>query len=440
MLPQSPLVRSRLRWRIAEMGQQGFAIDGLRDELGDVPDSYDALAAFATRLENAERVADWPYDEPDDLAAIWAAADPARATTRVATIADAAARAGAAFEASVCGCVLGKPFEINPTLAEIEAACTPTGEWPLRDYPTEKAVRSQRMLQTQLPELVREGITHVAADDDINYTVLGMRVLEEHGTDFTRQPLMASWLYNLPTVLTFGPERNAVVRAALDALEPGAVPDLETWVASAWNPGQELCGALIRADAYGYACLGHPALAAELAWRDAGMTHRSTGVYGAMFVGAAIAAAPLSDDPLAMFVTALQYVPQNSRFAEAVRFGLEVVGNATDWRAAYDVIHDRYGEYSHCRILQEIGTLMNSVRFARVVADGFCLQVMQGNDTDSFGATSGSFLGAFFGRGHLVRRWVEPFNDRIHLALATTWISTLSKLIDRMSALPAVVP
>ena len=31
------------------------------------------------------------------------------------------------------------------------------------------------------------------------------------------------------------------------------------------NPGNELCGAAIRADAYGYAFLGNPAKAAELA-------------------------------------------------------------------------------------------------------------------------------------------------------------------------------
>ena len=37
---------------------------------------------------------------------------------------------------------------------------------------------------------------------------------------------------------------------------------------------------MIRADAYGYACPGRPELAAELAWRDAGLTHRRTGIYG----------------------------------------------------------------------------------------------------------------------------------------------------------------
>ena len=96
-------------------------------------------------------------------------------------------------------------------------------------------------------------------------------------------------------------------------------------------------------------------------------------------------------------------------------------------------------EHDQGFVLTRFDTLMNSVRFARDVADGFCMQVMQGNDTDSFGATSGSLLGAFFGPGHLERRWVEPFNDTIRLSLATTWESSLSRLVTRMSALPELV-
>jgi ADP-ribosylglycohydrolase len=154
-----------------------------------------------------------------------------------------------------------------------------------------------------------------------------------------------------------------------------------------------------------------------------------------MFIAAAIAAAPVVDDPLAIFTTALQHVPQRSRFAEAVAFSLEAVDAASDWLDGYERIHARFGEYGHCRVLQEVGTLVNTLRFADDVGDGICQQVMQGNDTDSFGATAGSLLGAYFGPGHLDPRWTAPFNDTIHLALATCWEQSLSALAARMGRL-----
>jgi ADP-ribosylglycohydrolase len=368
-----------------------------------------------------------PYE---DLDTIWTACDPFFDT---AAVPDAADRAGAAFVGSLCGCMLGKPLEIDPSLAEIRAHLEPRGEWPLDDYLREETILSLRLLQGQWRELARERIDHVAADDDINYTVLGMLVLERKGVDFTRTDLAKLWLRNLPVAVTFGPERTFLARLAAAALDER--PILPERLEDPF-PDSELCGALIRADAYGYACLGNPGLAAELAWRDAGMTHRRTGLYGAMFVAAAIASMPISSSPLDAFRTALRFVPKVGAFADAVRFAMVEVASAVSWLDAYERIHGRYGDFGHCKVLQEIGTLVNTLHFARDVGDGICIQVMQGNDTDSFGATAGSLLGAWFGPGHLDDRWTAPFHDRIQLALATTWVTSIRELTERMAALP----
>ena len=90
----------------------------------------------------------------------------------------------------------------------------------------------------------------------------------------------------------------------------------------------------------------------------------------------------------------------------------------------------------HCLIYQEVGTLINTLRFAEDIGDGICKQVSQGNDTDSYGATAGSLLGAYFGPGYLEERWLAPFNDDIHTALAWFYERSLSKLAKRMGALP----
>lgn len=50
-------------------------------------------------------------------------------------------------------------------------------------------------------------------------------------------------------------------------------------------------GADIRCDIFGHACPGRPERAAELAFRDAVLSHERNGVYGAIFFAATLAAA-----------------------------------------------------------------------------------------------------------------------------------------------------
>ena len=112
MLPSYGLLRERLAAVIADKRQQGHDVAGLVDELQNLPDSYDALAALARRLADLPVRADWPYVEPSDLEGIWAECDPLRPLGPISTVdlEDAARRVEAAFLASVCGSILGAYF------------------------------------------------------------------------------------------------------------------------------------------------------------------------------------------------------------------------------------------------------------------------------------------------------------------------------------------
>lgn len=454
MFPSFAVLRAHLKTIIADRRAQGHVVDGLHAELATVPDSYDALDAFAQRLANLPLRDDWPYVEPDALEAIEAECDPVRPLEPLGAVTaeDAAARAETAFLGSVCGCMLGKPIEINPTLDELRRALEPRGEWPLRDYISKEieirpdparrhpdAWHTHGRLHEDAWHTCRENLHYVAPDDDINYTILGMLNLEQHGFDFTWAQLGRLWLRHLSMRQVWGPERNVLLRLGLHHWGESIVaeePDFHAWV-TRWNPHDERCGAMIRADAYGYACPGQPARAAALAWRDASFTHRRTGVYAAMFIAAAIATAFVVREPLAIFSTALQFVPRRSRFHHIVADALQEVAQARDWLDGYARIHGKYRQYSHCQVYQECGTLINTLRFAESVDDGFCKQVAQGNDTDSFGATSGSILGAFFGPGHLDPRWLAPFRDEIRTGLNFFYERSLSALARRMGRLAA---
>lgn len=445
MLPEFKILRDSIAAVIKGREQQGHITDGLLEELEAIPDSYDRLWELAKRLPDLPMRRDWPYREPNDLEEIWRECDPGRPLGFVGKtdiyddVENITRRLETAFLSAVCGCILGKPVEVNPSLADIQHALESIGEWPMNDYISDRAKEALPRVSSSWNTTTRENIKYVAPDDDINYIILGMLLLEEHGINFTKEDIQTAWLRHLPIAITFGPERNILLKAGASTLGESTDGDkFNNWV-NILNPKDEYCGALIRVDAYGYACPGRPALAAELAWRDSGWTHRRTGIYGSMFVAAAISLAFVMDDPLEIFNTALKFVPVKSRFYKVVEKSLEEISKADDWMDGYNRIHNKYSQYTHCQIYQEIGTMINTLKFAENIGDGICKQVSQGNDTDSFGTTAGSILGAFFGPGHLEERWYRVFNDDIRTGLAFFYERSLDTLQKRIAKLPWVI-
>ena len=461
MLIRLDTLRERLHGVVLNKGEQGYDIEGLQDELDNLPDSYDELVKFTKNLLNLKIRKDWSYIEPSSINDILYEMDPSRPKGQITEIdyEDSSKRVEAAFIASLCGCILGKPLEQKFTGHEIRKALEEINEWPMSDYISKDIENVLPKVHTSFPETAREFINYVAPDDDINYTIMGMLILEKFGADFTHENMKELWIKHLPIGTTFGPENTKLLKSGIELkidgrdrsaflakgpngseniLPTDKPEDLIDVFNDILNPGDELCGAAIRADAYGYAYPGNPAMASELAYRDASFTHNRTGVYGTMFIAAAISCAQIMEDRDEIIETALKFVPQKSRFYERVSVCFKDVKDSDSWEEAYDKISDKYGEYGHCRIYQEIGMLINTLKFAKNVGHGICIQVSQGADTDSFGATSGSILGAYFGPGYLDDKWVKPFNDDIHTGLAWFFERSVSKLAKRMSKLPAI--
>jgi ADP-ribosylglycohydrolase len=435
MLPTITGFRNAILSNIASKERQGHDCTGLAEAVKTAPRSYDALYALAERLAAAPLRADWTWVEPNDLAAIRAEC-PAWPSAIPVDPVGIAPRIEAAFLNSVAGCILGKPLEVSTDLATLRRAAEAVGAWPITDYVPAAMLDALNMRHHDWVYTVRERITYAGADDDLNYSILGMLLLEQHGADFTTEQLAESWFNRLPCGWQWGPERTLNMKYA----QATVCPQKESfdWRAAGdlANPGDEQCGALIRADAYGYACPGDPGRAAELAWKDAIYTHRRTGVYGTMFAAASIAAAFTATDWRGIFAPALACMPQNSRFADTVRRSIELVASATDWLDGYHKVHNTFIDHGHCQVYQEVGTVINTLRFARDGGEGICMQVSQGNDTDSFGCTAGSILGAFHGPTGLPARWLAPFHDTIHTSIAGFTEQRLSAVAKRMGQLP----
>ncbi len=375
-----------------------------------------ALRSLAERLLDELVLLPSPLaaEEPGGLDAIraacpdWPAPPPAPAGPA------ALDRLHAGWLGRAVGCVLGKPVEKLP-LDGIRAIGRATGNWPVRTWFTAEGLPAdvaaahpwnRRSRATSLAETL-DGCPE---DDDLNYPLLGLLLLRRHGRDFTTADVARLWLDELPAGRTFTAERVAY-RNLLAGVEP---PDTATYR----NPFREWIGAVIRADVFGWTHPGDPGTAAELAFREAALTHTANGVYGAMFAAAAVAAAAGGGtDVHGCLRAGLSVVPPRSRLAEAVRFGIEAARAAGggDFDTVVDQLHARYGGHHWVHVLPNAALLAAALTHA----DGdfsasVCRAVSGGWDTDSNGATAGSVAGLLAGTpAALGAHWTAPLKNRL---------------------------
>ncbi|MEV7581153.1 ADP-ribosylglycohydrolase family protein [Streptomyces erythrochromogenes] len=321
-------------------------------------------------------------------------------------------RLEAAWVGRAVGCLLGKPVEKLP-LEGIRALARATGNWPLGDWFTARGVPPELLAahpwnRRSAPTSLAENIDGMPEDDDLNYPLLGLLLLQRHGRSFTTADVARLWLDELPAGRTFTAERVAY-RNLLLGLEPPAT-------ATHHNPFREWIGALIRADVHGWTNPGDPAAAAAQAYRDAALTHTGNGVYAALFVAAATAeAATGRADVHTALRAGLAAVPPRSRLAEAIRFGVRTAADEADFDLVVDRLHARYGHYHWVHAVPNTALIAAALTHA----DGdftrsVCRAVSGGWDTDSNGATAGALAGLLTGSpDRIPHRWTAPLKNRL---------------------------
>ena len=397
----------------------------IEDEKG--PDQAKRLEALCRSLEQALPSADFAYEEPSGLEEIRARrpAGPRRIAvhTSDASLDD---RTLGAWLGRTVGCMLGKPVEgwAREKIADMMAVC---GLKSLDDYWPEPPAGGSLTFSEGARSLLRGNIRMADRDDDMDYTIAGLCILEKHGRAFTPRNVADFWLERLPYHCTYTAERVAY-RNLVDGIGP---PQSALYR----NPFREWIGAQIRADGFGYACPGRPEEAADMAFRDACISHVKNGIYGEMWVAAMLAAAFVTSDAEKVIRTGLSEIPQNCRLAETIGRVLAWRAEGCDAPAALDRIMDAYGRYSDVHTINNaavvaMALLWGGNDFSRTVG----LAVSAGLDTDCNGATAGSVLGAMLGATAIPSHWTEPLHDRIATIVAYQWDLTLSGVAARTRA------
>jgi len=339
-------------------------------------------------------------------------------------------RIRAAWQGRITGCQLGKPVERLGMRSpeDLQTYLRDAGALPLRDYVP--AVEGSEVARDGLATC-RGHIQRAEPDDDINYTVLSLLLLEQHGLELRTLDVARAWLRLLPAGMTFTAEYAAyttLLTRGHPFFASGAELGFDV-TECADNRFNDWIGAQIRVDLYGWVCPGRPDLAADLARRDAELSHRGDGVYGAMFVAALGAALPDATSLEDAIDRALVEIPKDSGAAAAIQLGRERAGDSQGDAA----IRAHYTGLSPVHTINNLALVVWSLLshprdFGAAIGD----VVAAGLDTDCNGATVGGLWGLRC--SSIPDAWTAPWQGRVGVTLAGHAELQLEELVDRTVA------
>ncbi len=317
------------------------------------------------------------------------------------------------------GCALGKPIEGWPK-KRIDSYLTRSEALPLKDF----CPFDERFIPRIHKPSTRGNISFMDRDDDMDFPILGLLALERSGNRLSAKGIAHTWVTNLPFGKVYTAEQVAY-RNFVNNIWP---PDS----ASHRNPFREWIGAQIRADIFGYAAPGWPEKAAELAFKDASISHTKNGIYGEMFVAAMISAAFVHTSVDEIINAGLGEIPKNCRLAAAVRETITWCREEENWEAVWARIDASYGKYHGVHTINNAALVVMGLIFgSENFETGIVTTVRGGWDTDCNGATVGSILGVKFGAQALPSKWTRVFNDTLKSAVQGHEKNKISQLAER---------
>ena len=371
---------------------------------------------FMTHSSSLPTRKDYPYQEPSHLKAIQAARPTPRTPLEPIQLSerDYYNRVYGAWLGRCSGCLLGIPIE-GLYIADFWPYLKEISQFPLNKYLDSSIPDDLKAKYTFVTERgYIDEIDHMVENDDTNYTVISLAIMEKYGWGFTPEDVATFWLENLPAYHTFTAERVAYRNFLLLKYPPES--------ASYCNPFREWIGAQIRGDFWGYVCPGNPAKAAELAWRDASISHVKNGIYGEMWAAAMCSAAAVLDHPRQVLEAGLAQIPEHSRLTNIVREVMDWYDSGKTVLEALALIHARWDDtnpHHWCHTLSNaqivaLGLLWGESDYEKSVS----WAVTAGVDTDCNGATVGSVMGMLRGADRMPAKWVEPLNDHLDTGIS----------------------
>lgn len=415
--------------------EEGLDIDTYKDvfaSISELPRGHHktALANVLFDIVNSAKYADsYPYFEPSEYNAICKVRNSWTLPSTPLDHTQLKAKIEGAWYGRICGCLLGKPIEGIRT-NELLPLLKETNNYPLSRYLLNADMIDSVCSKYHFPLAGRcyaDNITCAPADDDTNYTVLYQKIVDDYGRNFTPANVADAWMHYQP--------KNAYCTAERVAFRNFVAGYRPPQSASYQNPFREWIGAQIRGDYFGYINPGDPETAAEMAWRDASISHTKNGIYGEMFVAAMLAAAAVSDNLTDIMQAGLSQIPVHSRLYQAIIRIMELHSKGISQKDCFADIHKRWDEHNEhdwCHTISNAEIVVASLLYGNNdYARSICMAVQTGFDTDCNGATVGSILGMKNGIQSIGEEWIAPVNGKLNTAIFGIETVDIASLIEK---------
>ena len=290
---------------------------------------------------------------------------------------------------------------------------------------------------------------YYTADDDVNGPLIFVRALADNAMPETlaSEAVGETWLnYTRRGMGMFwwGGEDVSTEHRAYMNLRRGVKAPRSGSIGENGKTAAEQIGGQIFADAWGLICPGDPARASALAAAAASVSHDGSGVDGARFMAACIAAAYTASSLDEVLDTGLRFLPEKSdyrRVVETVRAYHRAHPAEADFRACRAMIAREFREEAYpggYHIVPNAGICILAMLYGKGdLGRSIEISVMCGYDTDCNASNIGTILGVLGGLDGVPERYRRPINDLVTLSSVSGYLN-LVDLSDKAKELGAL--
>lgn len=268
--------------------------------------------------------------------------------------------------------------------------------------------------------------------DDTEFALMTAKLLIEHEGNFTSDDVVNMWFKYVATEDEL--KRGGVSEVeACNNLRRGLRPPQS----GMYNAYYMSDGAAMRSGPIGIVCAGDPERAADLAYRDACVSHYREGIWGAQAVAVAVSLAMVDADMEDIMEAILKIAPPDSWFYETLNRAMNIVKEADgDIANAWMPLHNELFSTHRSTVAEALpevfGCLMlenKSFKSGLILAGNF------GRDADTIGAIAGAVLGAKYGAKNIPDKWKEKTRYPSGTCLSFTKGIDIFEYAEKLAAL-----